>query len=61
MPFAVETSGRLGAEARLWLLTQVRELPYDIRFKELLREYAVVSCAVQLEVAKQLRRAVNLK
>ena len=60
-PFAVETPGRLGAEARQWILAQVRELPFDMQTLELVRAYAVISCAVHLEVAKQLREAANLK
>ena len=60
-PFAVESPGRLGAEARLWLLQQVRSLPQDQQAKELARAYRVVSCAVQGEVARQLRRAAALR
>ena len=60
-PFAVETPGRLGAEARQWLLTQVRALPQDQQMKELTRAYKVVSCAVQGETAQQLRRAAGLR
>ena len=60
-PFAVETPGRLGAEARLWLLTQVRALPTEQQSKELMRAYKVVSCAVQAETARQLRRAAGLR
>ena len=59
-PFVVETPGRLGAEARLWLLTQVRALPKDEQSGELLRAYKAVSCAVQSEAALQLRRAAGL-
>ena len=60
-PFAVETPGRLGAEARLWLLTQVRRLPADTQVRELARAYRVISCAVQASVARQLRRAAGLR
>ena len=60
-PFAVETPGRLGAEARLWMLTSVRGLPQDQQAKELAHGYRVVSCAVQGQVARQLRAAAGLK
>ena len=56
-PFALETGGRIGAEARLWLLGEVRQLPADTQSTELSRAYRVVSCAVQTEVVRQLRRA----
>ena len=59
-PFAVELPGRLGAEARLWLLSQVRRLPKDQQSFELARAYRVVSCAVQAEAARQLRKAAGL-
>ena len=60
-PFAVETPGRIGAEARFWLLAQVRELPTDMQDYELNRAYRAISCAVQSECAKQLRKAACLK
>ena len=60
-PFVVETPGRLGAEARFWLLTHVRQLPPEQQTKELTRAYQVVSCAVQGAVASQLRKAAGLK
>ena len=59
--FAVETPGRLGAEARLWLLAQVRALPQDQQAFELTRAYKVISCAVQGATAMQLRKAAGLK
>ena len=59
-PFAVELPGRLGAEARLWLLGQVRELPQDQQHFELSRAYKVISCAVQGDAARQLRKAAGL-
>ena len=59
-PFAVETPGRVGAEARAWLLAQVRQLPAEEQARELLRAYKVVSCAVQGHVAQQLRKAAGL-
>ena len=60
-PFAVETPGRIGAEARLWLLAQVRALPEETQGLELAHAYKVVSCAVQAECALQLRRAAGLQ
>ena len=60
-PFAVETPGRVGAEARFWLLAMVRELPADIQSYELERAYRLVSCAVQSECAQQLRKAAGPK
>ena len=59
--FAVETYGRVGAEARQWLLRLCRELPEDMQTAELTRAYKVISCAVQAELALQLRRASDLK
>ena len=60
VPFVVETPGRIGAEARFWLLSQVRALPDDIQSAELARAYKMISCAVQSDIAKQLRRAAGL-
>lgn len=60
IPFVVETAGRIGAEARFWLLSQVRALPLDMQSAELARAYRAISCAVQADVAKQLRRAAGL-
>ena len=60
-PFVVETPGRIGAEARFWLLAQVRALPDDTQARELDRAYRAISCAVQSEIAQQLRRAAGLK
>ena len=59
--FAVETPGRVGAEARLWLLSEVRQLPQDMQTAELSRAYRVISCALQTEVVRQLRRAAGVK
>ena len=59
-PFAVETPGRVGAEARLWLLAQVRAQPQETQALEPARAYKVESCAVQAECALQLRRAAGL-
>ena len=59
--FAVEIGGRLGAEAREWLLAHVRELPEDAQPRELARAYQVISCAVQRRRALQLRRAAGLR
>ena len=60
-PIAIETAGRVGAEARFWLLAMVRELPADMQSSELDRAYRVISCSVQSEAAKQLRKAAGLK
>ena len=59
--FAVETGGRLGGEARAWLLSHVRELPEDAQPAELARAYQVLSCALQRQLAQQLRRAAGLR
>ena len=61
IPFALETGGRVGGEARQWLRTQVRDLPEDIQGFELARAYRVVSCGLQGQVARQLRKAAGLK
>ena len=60
-PFAMETPGRICAEARFWLLAKVRELPPDMQRSEIDRAYRMLSCAVQSECAKQLRKAAGLK
>jgi len=60
-PFAVETPGRMGAEGRLWLLSEVRQLPPDMQIPELVRAYKVVSCALQTEAVRQLRRAAGIR
>ena len=60
-PFIVEAPGRIGAETRFWLLHQTRQLPDDMQARELDRAYRVLSCAVQSETAKQLRKAAGLK
>ena len=59
--FALETGGRLGGEARAWLLALARELPEDSQQEELARAYRVLSCALQRELAHQLRRAAGLR
>ena len=59
--FAVETPGRIGLEARTWLLNEVRCLPTDIQMAELTRAYKVISCALQVETVRQLRRAAGLR
>ena len=61
VPFAVEVGGRLGTEARAFLLNETRLLPRDMQTRELQRAYRVVSCALQVEVARQLRKAAGLK
>ena len=60
-PFAVEVGGRLGAEARAFLLSEVRQLPRDMQTRELQRAYKAVSCALQVELARQLRKAAGVK
>ena len=59
--FAVESAGRLGAEARQWLVSHVRELPEDEQPAELARAYCAISCAVQRRLARQLRQAAGLR
>ena len=59
-PFAIGLPGRMGAEARLWFLSQVKQLPVDQKSFELSRAYKVISCAVQAEAARQLRKAAGL-
>ena len=61
VPFSIECGGRLGGEARSWLRAQARALPDDIQLSELLRAYRIISCAVQGQVARQLRKAAGLK
>ena len=61
IPFALETGGRVGGEAQQWLKEQVCELPEDIQSAELARAYRVVSCALQGQIARQLRKAAGLK
>ena len=53
----VESYGRVGAEARQWLRRLSLQVPEDLQTAELTRAYKVVSCAVQAEIAKQLRTA----
>ena len=60
--FVVELPGRLGGEARQWLRQQVvRALPRDLWTAELNRAYKAVSCALQTQLALQLRSASGLK
>ena len=59
--FAVETFGRVGVEARQWLRRLTLDLPEDQQTAELTRAYKVISCAVQAELAVQLRKASGLK
>ena len=61
VPFIVECGGRLGGEARQWLREQVQQLPSDIQATELSRAYRIVSCALQGQIARQLRKAAGLK
>ena len=46
---------------RQWLLAHVRELPKDMQTSKLARAYRVLSCALQRQVARQLRRAAGLR
>lgn len=61
VPFVLETPGRVGGEARHWLKAQTRQLPEDQQAKELSRAYKVLSCALQSQVASQLRKAAGLR
>ncbi len=61
VPFVLETGGRVGAEARHWLHALTRELPQDQQAKELTRAYKALSCALQSEVARQLRGCADLR
>ena len=61
VPFVVECGGRLGGEARLWLRDQVQNLPEDMQIKELARAHRLISCALQGQIARQLRKAAGLK
>ena len=60
VPFVLECGGRLGGEARQWLRSHVAQLPEDTRQQELTRAHKVVSCALQGQVARQLRKAAGL-
>ena len=51
----------MGAEARLRLSSQIKELPVGIQNSERIRAYKAISCAVQAQVAKQQRKAAGLK
>ena len=55
------TPGRIGAEARFWILEQVRHLPDDMQARELDRAYRLINCCVQGYIALQLRRAAGLR
>ena len=59
--FVVETPGRIGAEARSWLLAQARSLPEDEQARKLTCAYKIVSCAVQSQCAMQLRKAAGMQ
>ncbi len=60
MPFVVESGGRFEWEAWMWLRSQVKQLPEDTQPAELARAYKVVSCAIQGQLARQLRKAGGL-
>ena len=59
--FIVELPGQLGGEARQWLMEQVQRLPEDLWVTELAHAYKAISCAVQSQMARQLRAAAGLK
>ena len=59
--FILEAGGRLGAEARLWLLQQIRQLPDDVQTRERARTYKVLSCGLQADIATQMRKAAGLR
>ena len=61
VPFVLECGGRLGGEARQWLRSHVAELPEDTQLQEVTRAYKVVSCALQGQIARQLRKAAGLQ
>ena len=60
-PFVLECGGRWrGGEARQWLRQQVAELPEDLQTVEQSRAQRLISCALQGQVAKQMRKATGL-
>ena len=59
--FVVEHGGRLGGEARQWLRRHIEQLPDDVQTHEARRAYKVVSCAVQSQIARQLRAASGMR
>ena len=59
--FVIETFGYVGLEARQWLRQHAQNLDDDVQSSELSRAYKVISCAVQTEMARQLRKAAGLK
>ena len=61
VPFVLETQGRIGAEARLWLKTQILRVPEDEQQKELVRAYKCLSSTLQTQLARQLRSAAGLR
>ena len=61
VPFVLECGGRLGGEARQWVRAHVAQLPEDTQQLELARAYKVVSCALQGQISRQLRKAAGLQ
>ena len=59
--FVVKHGGRLGGGARQWLRRHIEQLPDDMQTNEALRAYKVVSCAVQSQIARQLRAASGMR
>ena len=57
----LEVHGRFGGEARQWIRQQVLKLPEDEQHKEQTRAYQALSCALQTQVARQLRSAAGLR
>ena len=60
-PLVFETQGRVGAEARQWLSTQVAGLPEDEQQSELVRAYKCLSSTLQTQLARQLRSAAGVR
>ena len=61
VPFVLETHGRIGAEARYWLNSQISRLPPDQQAAELQRAYKCLSSTLQTQLARQLRSAAGLR
>ena len=61
VPFVLESGGRVGAEARQWLKHHIEALPGDVQHTERTRAYKLISCALQGQIARQLRKAAGLQ
>ena len=59
--FVLEVHGRFGGEARQWLRKQTLQLPDDEQHREQTRAYQALSCALQTQLARQLRSAAGLR